>query len=55
MRPKFMQQLPDDSFRKLTILAKKRGIVLQELLRCVIIPEWLFHQKTLMRDRRKRR
>jgi hypothetical protein len=38
---KFMQTLDDDIFKKLTGIANSRGITVQELIRAVIIPEWL--------------
>ena len=43
--PKFMQTLDNEIFNKLTQLAKKRGITVQELIRAVIIPEWLKEKK----------
>jgi len=39
--PKFMQTLDDSVYRKLKEIAKQRGITIQELIRAVIIPEWL--------------
>jgi hypothetical protein len=39
--PKFMQSLDDEVFATLQKIAKERGIKVQELLRAVIIPEWL--------------
>lgn len=39
--PKFMQTLDQEILDKLTDLAKQRGIAIQELIRAVIIPEWL--------------
>ena len=39
--PKFMQTLEEEIHKKLTELAKERGITVQELIRAVIIPEWL--------------
>ena len=39
--PKFMQTLDNEIFNKLTEIAKARGINVQELIRAVIIPEWL--------------
>lgn len=39
--PKFMQTLEQEIFDKLTELAKERGITVQELIRAVIIPDWL--------------
>jgi predicted DNA-binding ribbon-helix-helix protein len=39
--PKFMQTLDSEIYRKLEQVAKKRGITVQELIRAVIIPEWM--------------
>ncbi len=39
--PKFMQTLDDLIYRDLEKLAKKRGITIQELIRAVIVPEWV--------------
>ena len=39
--PKFIQTLNNEIYRKLETIAKKRGITIQELIRAVIIPEWL--------------
>ena len=39
--PKFMQTLDQDIFDKLQEIADKRGIKIQELIRAVIVPEWL--------------
>jgi len=39
--PKFMQSLDDEVFATLQKIAKERGIKVQELIRAVIIPEWL--------------
>jgi predicted DNA-binding ribbon-helix-helix protein len=39
--PKFMQTLEQEVYNKLQALAKERGITVQELIRAVIIPEWL--------------
>jgi hypothetical protein len=41
---KFMLSLRDDSREKLDEQAELRGVHLQELLRAVVIPEWLKHQ-----------
>jgi predicted DNA-binding ribbon-helix-helix protein len=38
---KFMQSLDDEIYNKLQEIAKTRGITIQELIRAVIIPEWL--------------
>ena len=36
-----MQTLDDIIFRELEKVAKKRGITIQELIRAVIVPEWI--------------
>jgi hypothetical protein len=42
---KFMQSLDDKSFRRLKREAKKRGCLVQELLRAVILPDWIERSK----------
>jgi len=39
--PKFMQTLDEEIYSKLEEIAKQRGISVQELIRAVIVPEWL--------------
>ena len=39
--PKFMQTLDESVYQKLKKIAEQRGITIQELIRAVIIPEWL--------------
>lgn len=39
--PKFMQTLNDSMYRDLEKVAKQRGITVQELIRAVILPDWL--------------
>lgn len=39
--PKFMQSLSDETYKKLDTIANDKGINIQELIRAVIIPEWL--------------
>jgi len=39
--PKFMQTLEQEIYEQLQDIANKRGIKVQELIRAVIIPEWL--------------
>ncbi len=39
--PKFMQTLDDFIYKELEKIAKKRGITIQELIRAVIVPEWI--------------
>jgi predicted DNA-binding ribbon-helix-helix protein len=41
---KFMQTLDDEIYRKLEHVAKQRGITVQELIRAVIIPDWMRSQ-----------
>jgi len=43
--PKFMQTLDQEIFNKLSEMAKERGISIQELIRAVIIPDWLKEEK----------
>ena len=43
--PKFMQTLDEYVYKELEKLAKKRGITIQELIRAVILPEWLIGQE----------
>lgn len=38
---KFMQSLDEKVFKELEEMANGRGITIQELIRAVIIPEWL--------------
>jgi predicted DNA-binding ribbon-helix-helix protein len=39
--PKFMQTLDEEIYRKLEEIAKERGINVQELIRAVIVPDWM--------------
>jgi len=39
--PKFMMTLNEEIYSRLKQLAEKRGITVQELIRAVIIPDWL--------------
>jgi predicted HicB family RNase H-like nuclease len=41
---KFMQSMDDEIHRRLSEIAKARGISIQELIRCVIVPDWLREQ-----------
>lgn len=43
--PKFIQSLSAEIYERLQKLAKERGIRIQELIRSVIIPEWLKEQE----------
>jgi hypothetical protein len=38
---KFMLSLRDENFKLLTTEAEDRGITVQELIRAVIIPDWV--------------
>ena len=39
--PKFMQTLSDQAYKELQKIAKSRGVTVQELIRAVVLPEWL--------------
>jgi len=39
--PKFIQTHNDTKYRDLEKVAKQRGITVQELIRAVILPDWL--------------
>lgn len=41
MTHKFIQTLDNKPFREVKKFGKKRGITLQQMLRAVVIPEWL--------------
>ncbi len=43
--PKFMQTLNDHMYKELEKMAKKRGVTVQELIRAVVLPEWLARQE----------
>jgi hypothetical protein len=43
--PKFMQSLSEETYKQLGTIAKGKGINIQELIRAVIIPEWLETRK----------
>ena len=38
---KFMQSLSADVYRQLAGIADERGITIQELIRAIIVPEWM--------------
>src|SRR5215510_1459017 len=38
---KFMQTLDSKHFVELEVIAKRRGITLQQLVRAVVVPEWM--------------
>lgn len=40
-----MQSLDQEILDKLAVIAKKRGITVQELIRAVVIPDWLKEQE----------
>ena len=48
-KTKFMQMLDSQTYRALEREAKERGASIQELLRTVIIPDWLLENRK--RDR----
>ena len=39
--PKFMQSVSKQTYEKLIAIARKKGIKIQELIRVIVIPEWL--------------
>ena len=39
-----MQTLNDHMYKELEKTARKRGVSIQELIRAVVLPEWLAHQ-----------
>ena len=41
MAVKFMQSLDPQVYTDLTKIAKQRGISMQELIRAVIVPDWM--------------
>ena len=41
MAVKFMQSLDPQVYTQLTKIAKQRGISMQELIRAVIVPDWM--------------
>ncbi len=41
MQAKFMQSLNQSVYEQLDRLAKERGISVQELVRAVVVPEWM--------------
>src|SRR5207245_10146967 len=50
--PKFMQTLDDLIYRELEKMAKRRVITIEELIRAVIVPEWINgHNSGDSRDR----
>jgi hypothetical protein len=49
---KLMVSIRDESYRLLSFEARERGITIQELIRAVIVPEWVrgSHLSTVRRD-----
>lgn len=43
--PRFMQTLSKENYDALVAIAKKKAIKLQELIRTVIVPEWLEEER----------
>jgi predicted DNA-binding ribbon-helix-helix protein len=43
--PRFLQTLDQSVFDRLNDMAKERGVSIQELIRAVIVPEWLESKK----------
>ncbi len=41
MQAKFMQSLNPEVYAELEKLARERGISVQELVRAVVVPEWI--------------
>ncbi len=41
MQAKFMQSLNQNVYEQLERMAKERGITVQELVRAVVVPEWM--------------
>ena len=50
-KTKFMQMLDSQTYRALEKEAKERGASIQELLRTVIIPDWLLENRKRDRSR----
>jgi hypothetical protein len=48
-----MQSLDQEILDQLTVIAKQRGISVQELIRAIIIPDWLEKQGTAKRTQNK--
>lgn len=58
---KFMQQMKKEQYSELARFAKKRSIGVQELIRAVIVPEWLEKERVrvaelngLLKENRKK-
>lgn len=45
-----MQTLDDEIYKRLEQIAKQRGITVQELIRAVIIPDWMQSHGLLERE-----
>ncbi len=52
MQAKFMQSLNPDVYAELDRLAKERGISVQELVRAVVVPEWIRNHDSKGNDAR---
>jgi hypothetical protein len=46
MPTKFMQSLDPQVYSELRKIAKERGITMQELIRAVIVPDWMTKDET---------
>ncbi|OLB47289.1 hypothetical protein AUH73_03755 [archaeon 13_1_40CM_4_53_4] len=55
MNIKFMQTVERDVYRKLRDIAKERGVTVQELLRAVILPDWMANYNGKQRKSRMAR
>lgn len=49
---KLMISIRDENFRLLSLEAKNRGITIQELLRAVIVPDWI-RTSDILGDKRR--
>jgi len=54
MPTKFMQSLDPQVYAELRKIAKDRGITMQELIRAVIVPDWMRKGETAGSSRRSR-
>ncbi len=55
MNIKFMQTVERDVYRKLRDIARERGVTVQELLRAVILPDWMANYNSKQRKSRMAR
>jgi len=51
---KFMQTVERDVYRKLRDIARERGVTVQELLRAVILPDWMANYNSKQHKSRAR-